>query len=118
MAGSTKSRKKTDKADAVTGKPNNTNEKSSTGNQPNMPLEDHLNRAEATIERNHAAMLDMHQQWRTQLLRMSYLIIIVTLHIAQTPSAACIKDIKVRTTPFKKQTKKTENECLIDVGCA
>ena len=58
-------------------------------------LTDQLNRAQEAVERNHAATQTLHAQWRTQLLRMAYLVMIVTLHIAQAPSSTCIKDIKV-----------------------
>jgi hypothetical protein len=54
-----------------------------------------LNRAQEAVERNHAATQTLHVQWRTQLLRMAYLVMIVTLHMAQAPSSTCIKDIKV-----------------------
>ena len=60
-------------------------------------LTDQLNRAQEAVERNHAATQTLHAQWRTQLLRMAYLVMIVTLHIAQAPSSTCIKDIKVST---------------------
>lgn len=93
MAGSSNnSRKKTDKTTATTTPSSNKPPASKNGK---VVLEEEISRAEAAIERNHAAIVELHQQWRTQLLRMSYLVIVVTLHIAQGPSSACIKDIKV-----------------------
>jgi len=94
MAGSSKSRKKTEKAAATAGAKNRTKEEEETQADEGS-LTDHLDRAEAAVERNHASTLELHGQWRTQLLRMSYLVMVVTLHIAQTPSRACIMDIKV-----------------------
>jgi len=92
-------RKKTDK-----GKPTTTTTSSSatagatntTATPTDAEWNEPLERARLAVERNHATMQTLHKQWRTQLLRMAYLVIIVTLHIAQTPSSTCIKDIKVR----------------------
>lgn len=104
MTGDTaKSRKKTDKAVTASSNVNNDKAAAAASSGQTAPiasiddtsLDEQLNRAQAAVERNHATTLELHQQWRTQLLRMSYLVMIVTLHIAQTPSGACIKDIKV-----------------------
>ena len=81
-------RKKTDKATTTT-----TAAAAVAGDDDE--LTDQLNRAQEAVERNHAATQTLHAQWRTQLLRMAYLVMIVTLHIAQAPSSTCIKDIKV-----------------------
>jgi tRNA (Thr-GGU) A37 N-methylase len=60
------------------------------------PLSDQLERAMMSVERNQRAALTLHFQWRTHLLRMSYVIMIITFHQAQAPTTSCIKEIKVR----------------------
>lgn len=81
-------RKKTDK-----------NKNTTTTDNDDDEITEQLARAQSAVERNHASMQTLHSQWRTQLLRMAYLVMVVTLHIAQTPSSTCIKDIKVSTGP-------------------
>ena len=76
----TSQRKKTDKT---------------THDDSDAALTEQLSRAQAAVERNFVATQTLHRQWKTQLLRMSYLVMVVTLHMAQSPSSACIKDIKV-----------------------
>lgn len=99
MGSSSKQRKKTAKsaapAAAAAAAPSTSN-KPSGSDDDKLSLEEHLIRAQSAVEQSQVSTLVLHQQWRTQLLRMSYLVMVVTLHIAQTPSSACIKDIKVR----------------------
>jgi hypothetical protein len=56
---------------------------------------DHLERGHVAVLKNEATALALHSQWRTHLLRMSYIVIVVTFHQSQAPMAACMKDIKV-----------------------
>jgi hypothetical protein len=58
-------------------------------------LTGHLNRAQSAVEASYASTQTLHSQWRTQLLRMAYLVMVVTLHMAQAPSSTCITNIKV-----------------------
>ena len=58
------------------------------------PLEAQLARAQATVARSEEQTRLLHQQWRTYLLRFSYLLILVSMHQMQGPSGACVKDIK------------------------
>lgn len=58
-------------------------------------LPEQLNRAEAAVVSNQQTALTLHRQWRTHLLRMSYMVILVTLHQAQSPTTACVQEIKV-----------------------
>lgn len=96
MGSSSKQRKKTDKsaAPAAAAAAPSTSNKPSGSDDDKLSLEEHLIRAQSAVEQSQVSTLVLHQQWRTQLLRMSYLVMVVTLHIAQTPSSACIKDIK------------------------
>lgn len=70
-----------------------------SGTEEKISLNEQLDRAEAAVQKNRQTSLQLHQQWRTHLLRMSYLVIIVKLHQAQAPTEACIKEIKVSTIP-------------------
>lgn len=84
-------RKKKDKADA----PKTSHNSTQHGNQEEkISLTEQLDRAQSAVERSHQGTLKLHQQWRTQLFRLSFLVMVVTLHIAQAPSGACIKEIK------------------------
>ena len=60
-----------------------------------IALREQLDRAEQAVSSNRASVLQLHSNWRTSLLRMSYIVIVVTLHQAQMPSADCMKEIKV-----------------------
>jgi hypothetical protein len=59
------------------------------------PLVDHLERGHAAVLKNEATALELHSQWRTHLLRMSFIVIVVTFHQSQAPMTACMTDIKV-----------------------
>jgi hypothetical protein len=59
------------------------------------PLVDHLERGRLAVLKNEATALELHSQWRTHLLRMSFIVIAVTFHQSQAPMAACMQDIKV-----------------------
>jgi hypothetical protein len=86
----------TSTATTTTNNDNNNNNSKKTDKEEFLSLGKHLDRAQALVEQNRLSTLTLHQQWRTQLLNMAYLVMVVTLHLAQTPSSACIKDIKVR----------------------
>jgi hypothetical protein len=55
-----------------------------------------LDRALAALESNRRAMLTLYVQWRTQLLRMSSIVMLVILYQLQEPTTSCLKEIKVR----------------------
>jgi len=59
-----------------------------------MTLQSHLDRAQASVIENKASTEALHTQWRTHLVRMSYMLVIVSLHQSQQPTQACLKDIK------------------------
>ena len=67
-----------------------------------------LDRALLALERNERAMTTLYVQWRTQLLRMSYLIMLVIMHQLQQPTTLCLKEIKVGLT------SKIERFCMVD----
>ena len=58
-------------------------------------LAEQLDKAQASVEKSQMHALTLHLQWRTHLLRLSYVIIIVTMHQMQSPTSACMKEIKV-----------------------
>lgn len=59
-----------------------------------VPLEDQIARARAAILRAEAQAQELHKQWRTYLLRLSYLLVIISMHQMQQPARACIDDVK------------------------
>ena len=59
-----------------------------------VDINEQLDRAHAAVVRNQEAVSRLHSQWKVHLLRLSYLIIIVTFHQAQVPMTECIKEIK------------------------
>lgn len=54
-----------------------------------------LERALSALYSNKRYMTTLYVQWRTQLLRMSYIIMLVILHQLQQPTTSCLKEIKV-----------------------
>eukprot|EP00934_Nitzschia_sp_Nitz4_P004458 Nitzschia sp. Nitz4//scaffold27_size158506//34293//35192//NITZ4_002585-RA/size158506-snap-gene-0.196-mRNA-1//1//CDS//3329545443//4448//frame0 len=53
-----------------------------------------LDHAYMAIEKSRFQTRQLHEQWRTYMLRMSYVVLMVMLHQSQTPTTTCIKDIK------------------------
>jgi hypothetical protein len=88
-------RKKTTKAAGAAGD-NNNNNNNNTNSSTDISLTEQLDRAQAAVDSSHMHALTLHSQWRSHLLRLSYIVIIATFHQMQTPSSACIKEIKVR----------------------
>jgi hypothetical protein len=68
--------------------------KEATGASNSTPLTDQLDQARAAIYQSKQQTSRLHKQWRTYLLRLSYLLILISMHQRQGPSAACIRDIK------------------------
>jgi hypothetical protein len=62
-----------------------------------LTLDEQLDRALTSIDQNQQTALTLHLQWRTHLLRMTYIVMIVSLHQVQMPSSACLNEIKVCT---------------------
>jgi hypothetical protein len=55
---------------------------------------EHLERAQSAVLQNKVATETLHAQWRTSLKRMSYMLLIISLHQSQGPTQACLTDIK------------------------
>jgi hypothetical protein len=67
-----------------------------------ITLDEQLDRALASIDQNQQTALTLHLQWRTHLLRMTYIVMIVSLHQLQMPSSACLNEIKVCTVLYTR----------------
>eukprot|EP00521_Asterionellopsis_glacialis_P015023 CAMPEP_0195310290 /NCGR_PEP_ID=MMETSP0707-20130614/39172_1 /TAXON_ID=33640 /ORGANISM="Asterionellopsis glacialis, Strain CCMP134" /LENGTH=235 /DNA_ID=CAMNT_0040374603 /DNA_START=36 /DNA_END=743 /DNA_ORIENTATION=- len=79
------------------GKGNAPSDKSNTNEKRTIQrfsADDHLTRAEATVQQNKIAAQELYAQWRQHLQRISYLLVFVSFHMAQTPMTDCIKDMK------------------------
>lgn len=57
-------------------------------------FDEHVNLAEASVMNNKANCGVLHLQWRTHLNRLSYLLILITMHLSRGPAAACLQDAK------------------------
>ena len=87
MAG-TKNRKKSS-GSTTTDNNNNAN------NSDEKELNTQLDRALAAVMKNQYTVSELHKQWRLHILRLSYLVIVLTFHQCQLPIPNCIKQIKV-----------------------
>jgi hypothetical protein len=78
------------------GKKDNTSskKKGSTTDKKEANFNEHLERAQSAVLSNKLATETLHAQWRTSLKRMSYMLLIISLHQAQGPTQACLTDIK------------------------
>lgn len=65
-----------------------------TTSEPNDEITTRLDEAEAKMRQAQASAELLHQQWRTHLRRLSFLVTAISLHQAQSPMGACLKDIK------------------------
>jgi hypothetical protein len=60
------------------------------------PVEEQIRRAQESVQRGLEATAILHTQWRLHLLRLSYLVVLITVHQWQGPMTYCLYDIKVR----------------------
>lgn len=56
-----------------------------------------IGKARESVQKARAQAATLHSQWLLHLLRLSYMVILVTMHQWQTPLGNCIKDVKVRS---------------------
>ncbi|KAL7572316.1 hypothetical protein ACA910_017913 [Epithemia clementina (nom. ined.)] len=57
-------------------------------------LEEQLTRAETAVRNNEFKVQTLHSQWITFLVRLSYMVLLLAFHQMQSPSTACIMDVK------------------------
>jgi hypothetical protein len=79
------------------GKTDNSNNNSKTAikaDKKEATFNEHLERAQSAVLQNKVATETLHAQWRTSLKRMSYMLLIISLHQSQGPTQACLADIK------------------------
>lgn len=57
-------------------------------------LKEHIRRAEAAVQKNKFTSEYLQATWRRQLLNMSYMLILISLHQTQGLVGSCLKDIK------------------------
>lgn len=78
----------------ITGINNKKKDSTKTSDKKEVSFNEHLERAESAVMQNKLATETLHSQWRTSLKRMSYMLLIISLHQSQGPTAACLEDIK------------------------
>jgi len=66
-----------------------------TASSSSSSITEHVNRAEQTVLRNKLASEQLHASWRRHLLNLSFLLLAIGLHQAQTFIGGCVKDIKL-----------------------
>lgn len=57
-------------------------------------LEDELQRAETALRNNQFKMNSIHKHWKTYLQRLSYMVLLISIHQLRSPTTACLKDAK------------------------
>ena len=70
--------------------------------QQKASLQDQLDKAQAHVEQCRDATLKLHIWWRQYLFGLNILVFLLCFRQAQIPSAACIKNIKVRERRSEK----------------
>mmetsp|Transcript_21959 Transcript_21959/g.32888 ORF Transcript_21959/g.32888 Transcript_21959/m.32888 type:complete len:264 (+) Transcript_21959:29-820(+) len=58
-------------------------------------LEEEINKALQTVQITKFRTQELQTQWRTHLLRMSYLVVLLAMHQCSTPVTECIKELKL-----------------------
>lgn len=84
MAGTAKQRSKKDKAAEAAAK-----------ERKEESLEEQLDRAEVAVRKARDATAYLHDQWRTHLYRISFLVLLVSFHQCRLPMNECMTNIKV-----------------------
>lgn len=59
-------------------------------------VEAQISKAREAVQKARVQVATLHTQWRLHLLRLSYMVILITLHQLQAPMVNCLKDVKVR----------------------
>ena len=90
-------RKKTDNNNAkttTTTSRTNTNKKSKEEQEHEQALIQELQKAHTAVEQTLAKLRGLHMEWHRYLYGVSILVILLSLHQAQTPIGSCIQDVK------------------------
>ena len=85
-------RKKTDKSSR------RSTSSESTSNEQKLPsnMKESLERATIAVERGQQQMLTLHNAWRSQLQRISFLVLMIVLKQASIPASVCMEKINER----------------------
>jgi hypothetical protein len=95
----------------ITGGTNN--KKVSTSNKKEASFNEHLERAQAAVMQNKVATETLHAQWRTSLQRLSFLLVIISLHQSQGPTQACLQDIKALNQHYTLEADSSSDDRMI-----
>lgn len=80
--------------------------------QDTTEIEQQIARARLAVEKNKAASDTLHSQWRLHLQRLSYLLIIISMHQAQSIFGACLKDCRTYNDIFEAMAAKISDPGL------
>jgi hypothetical protein len=85
----------------------NTN-KTKTKNEVATAMQDQLNRSRNQLHQNKVSTLVLHRQWKSHLLNLSYLLIVISFMQLKGPSSTCLQDIKAYNN--NKNQQQEENQ--------
>ena len=79
---------------------NNNSNGDSNKNRQKISVEEQIQTAKNAVHKSIATVNAMHIQWRNSLMRMGYMVVLITIHQWQLPITSCLHDIKVREKDY------------------
>uniref|UniRef100_A0A7S2VFT6 Uncharacterized protein n=1 Tax=Entomoneis paludosa TaxID=265537 RepID=A0A7S2VFT6_9STRA len=76
-------------------------------------LEEELERAEIAIRNSQFKVNSIHKQWKTYLQRLSYMVLLISIHQMRSPTTACLKDAKQFNQVLEARTLDGDDMTLI-----
>lgn len=69
-------------------------DKSTIKSETTNTAEEQIQRAQAAVEQSRIQAATLHSKWRQHLMRLSYMVVLITIHQLQAPATYCLYDIK------------------------
>ena len=66
-----------------------------TNSNETISVEQQIQTAKLAVHKSIATVNAMHIQWRNSLMRMGYMVVLITIHQWQVPITSCLHDVKV-----------------------
>ena len=64
------------------------------GSNEKVDVGQEIDKALGALAKSQASMMTLYDQWKTQLFRMGFLVMLFVIHQAQQPTIPCLKEIK------------------------
>ena len=74
--------------------PDDTSSTTTTTNET-ISVDQQIQTAKLAVHKSIATVNAMHIQWRNSLMRMGYMVVLITIHQWQVPITSCLHDVKV-----------------------